>query len=244
MTYARQSRLDKGKRILIFGLSGAFLIFVFVMALFISGDKQEGILGQNDITSKVQNEVKVIRATRSIQAGEMADVVKFEVVEVPKELVPGGIVPSIAQLKNKRVANQLAEGEFLLQRDLVDSVEWYEDEDRLIEHTFQDGAIPVTVEVGSVVDIKLFRPQRIDDIVVAKAVVIGKADKTLSFYMDKLEQEYLKEANTEGFIFLVQYLDKSQAASTITYRPVYPEKNSLSSVEGKQSFADSNMKKK
>jgi len=127
---------------------------------------------------------------------------------------------------------------------LVDSTEWYEEEDRLIEHIFQDEAIPSTVVVGSVVDIKLFRPKNEDAIVIAKTVVIGKKDKTLSFYLNMAEQEHLKEANTEGLLFLVQYLDMSQSASAVTYIPMYGEKYSESRVEANQSFENSSMKKR
>jgi hypothetical protein len=214
-----------------------FGILLTVSFMVLDGSRVKQI--ENSIESvKEQKKFNVVRATRSIQVGEIADVVKFEVVEVPRELVPIGAVTSMQNLRNKRVANVVSEKEILLQSDLIDSSAWYEDGDRLIEHTFQDGAIPLTVEVGSMVDIKLFRVKNEDCVVVSKAVVIGKVDKTLSFYLDEIEQEYIKEANTEGTLFLAQYLDKSQQASMITYIPEYDQELTSSK------FADSNMKKK
>jgi hypothetical protein len=214
-----------------------FGILLIVSFMLWDGSRVKQI--ENNIESvKEQKKINVVRAARNIKVGELADIVKFEVVEVPRELVPTGAVTSMQNVRNKRVANAISEKEILLQSDLVDSSAWYEDGDRLIEHTFQDGAIPLTVEVGSIVDIKLFKVKDEDCVVVSKAVVIGKVDKTLSFYMDEIEQEYIKEANTEGVLFLAQYLDKSQQGSMITYIPEYDRELTSSK------FADSNMKKK
>jgi hypothetical protein len=243
MTYVRQTRLGKRKMIIIFSLVGVFFIVLLMINSMFSEDKEDKIITQNHMLSNKQSEQNVIRSNRSIKAGEMAEGINFEVVAVPTELVPIGAVASMQQLKNKRIINAVAEKEFLLQSDLVESVDWYEEEDRLIEHTFIDEAIPATVDAGSVVDIKLFRPKNVDDVVVAKTVVISKVDNTLSFYLNKLEQEYIKEANTEGLIFIVQYLDKSQLPSVVTYMPVYDEENLDSRIDSRQRFADSDMKK-
>ncbi|MDF2840373.1 MAG: hypothetical protein K0Q99_1145 [Clostridia bacterium] len=244
MTYVRQTRLDKRKKVIIFGLAGIFVIFLLLGYFYYGDDSEVNLTDKKNNQSKESAVIQVVRASHGLQAGEMADAVKFEVVAVPKELVPAGAITSVQQLKNKRVASSIAEKEFLLQADLVESTEWYEEDDRLTEHTFRDEAIPSTVEVGSVVDIKLFRPNNVDDVVVAKAVVVGKTDKTLSFYLNKVEQENIKEANTEGFIFLVQYLDKSQLPSIATYTPAYDGDSLESKSGGKQSFEDSSMKKK
>jgi hypothetical protein len=144
-------------------------------------------------------------------------------------------------LKNKRVSNVISEKEILLQSDLVENGDWYEEGDRLMEHTFQVEAIPLTVVVGSIVDIKLFRPGSPDNVVVAKTVVIGKMDKTLSFYLNEIEQEYIKEANVEGQLFLVQYLDKSQPEGVVTYLPTYNQRSKTSGLQGDSSFEKPNL---
>lgn len=225
MAYIRKTRFGWNKWIMLCTVIGALSLAVLLFYFFIAGNKEGKMLAQSSMTFVEKNEMSIVRANRAIQAGENADIVKFEVVAVPSELVPEGAVISIQQLRNKRIASAIAAKEFLLQRDLVESAEWYGEEDRLIEHTFQEGAVPATVDAGSVVDIKLFRPKFEDEVVIAKTVVIAKVEKTLSFYLDKTEQESIKEASTEGFLFLVQYLDKAQPSSIVTYLPSHESKN-------------------
>lgn len=163
----------------------------------------------------------ILRATRDIQAGETADFSEFEMIAVPKELIPDGTISTMQLLKDKRLANSLKKNEFLLQSDIADSSALYEDGDRLMEHTFQDGVVPAVVDVGSIVDIKLFKQGNEDTVVISKVAVVGRTQNTLSFYLNAQEQEFLKEANTEGQLFLVKYLVEGQPASEVTYYPSY-----------------------
>jgi hypothetical protein len=219
------------------------LLFILLgtgSTLFLSN--RTGITMENSHTAaKEQNMVRVVRANRNIQAGEIADALKFEIAQVPTDIVPPGAVGSLQQLQNKRVSVEIRNKEFLLQSDLVESGDWYEVGDRLIEHTFQEGAIPLTVAVGSIVDIKLFRVKEMDSVVITKAVVIGKSNQTLSFYLNETEQENIKEASTEGQLFLVQYLDKSQEASAVTYLPQYSQENKALGIKAASKFGDTNM---
>jgi hypothetical protein len=219
------------------------LLFVLISTasvVFLS-NRTGTMIENNNTASEEQNMMNVVRANRNIQAGEIADAIKFEVVAVPAELIPSGALSSVMQLQNKRVSVEISQKEILLQSDLVDAGDWYEDGDRLIEHTFQDGTIPLTVEVGSIVDIKLFRVKSQDNVVITKAVVIGKAEQTLSFYLNETEQENIKEASTEGQLFLVQYLDKSQGASIVTYKPSYSQGNKAMEMKASYNFEDRNM---
>jgi hypothetical protein len=77
--------------------------------------------------------------------------------------------------------------------------------------------------------------------VITKAVVIGKSNQTLSFYLNETEQENIKEASTEGQLFLVQYLDKSQEASAVTYLPQYSHENKALGIKAASKFGDTNM---
>jgi hypothetical protein len=137
--------------------------------------------------------------------------------------VPQDAVILIDQLKDKRVKNKLTSKQFVLKTDLIPSSAWYDNEDRLIEHTFQPSTIPASVLIGSIIDIKLFRQNAMDEVVVSKVVIVNKQENTLSLYLNSIEQEYLKEAATEGVLFITQYLDASQTASEITYRINYIE---------------------
>lgn len=224
MTYVRSTKKDQWKRIAFFILGILSALAVLISANWFLRNKAEQAPTSISGMLKEEQKISVVRALRDITAGESADAVKFEVISVPKELVPAQAVASIAQLKDKRVANAVKEKEFLFEDDLIDGAAWFTQGGRLIEHTFQDGAVPAAIGVGSVIDIKLFKPQAQDAVVVSKTMVMGKADRTLSFYLDETEQENIKEANTEGLLFIVQYLDKSQDASAVTYVPAYVKK--------------------
>lgn len=242
MAYVRQARIDSNKKIMITVSCLAIILVLVSIGIFITNEKT-GNKETINISSKVEQakQVNLLRTNRKIQAGEAADISKFEFITVPKELVPEGAVTAVQLLKGKRLTNNLEKSEFILQSDLVDSSTWYEEGDRLMEHTFQDGAIPATVDVGSVVDIKLFKQGASDMVVVSKAAVIGKNQNTLSFYLNSEEQEFLKEANTEGQLFLVQYLDKAQTASMITYYPSYNK--GQASKQDKENFVSTSMVK-
>jgi|GEM_PF-750191 len=243
MAYIRKTKMRSNMKVWVACLVG-ILLLVFPLAYYITTKNGEGeISTQNALTMMKEDEISIIRANCDIQAGEIADSSKFETVMVPKELVPVDVVLSMQQLRGKRLATSASAKEFLLQKNLVESSEWYEEDDRLVEHTFEEGAIPTTINVGSVVDIKLFRPNRSDDVVVSKTIVIGKLDKVLSFYLNQVEQEYIKEASTEGFLFLVQYLDKSQSSSPVTYLPVHDSPTSRMETGTKTQFENSSMNK-
>jgi hypothetical protein len=223
VAYVRVTRRNKIKKAVLLALSAAILAaaVVWLIAARASGLQGERPVARENFAMKGGEGVVVVRASRAITAGEAADASKFEVVEVPGELVPQEAVTSMQQLRNMRVASTMDNKELLMQRNLIESSQWYEDSDRLVEHTFQEGAVPSTVEVGSVVDIKLLKSKETDPVVVAKATVVGKMERTLQFYLNAEEQENMKEANTEGLLFLVQYLDKGQAASHMNYRPPF-----------------------
>lgn len=241
MSYVRRTRLGIDSRLILFVIIALIIVIMTSAGYLIIGDRKK-VEVKNDNTASINKKnINVVRASGNIQAGEIADVIKFEVVAMPKEFVPPGAVESIQWLRNKRVSNSKSDKEILLQSDLVESGNWYDEGDRLMEHTFQDGAIPLTVVVGSIVDIKLFKPGYQDNVVISKAIVISKVDKTLSFYLNEVEQEYIKEANIEGQLFLVQYLDKSQQESNVTYLPTYAKDNKTVGIKVESSFEKTNL---
>jgi hypothetical protein len=167
------------------------------------------------------NTMKIVRAKNSMKQGELLDASKVELVEVPVELAPQGAVASLSKLYGRRLKREIAEKEFLNEMDLMHEAAEYEEGDRLIEHKFAEGAVPAAVSEGSSIDIKLFVKDDEDCVVVSKAVVVSRNANLLSFYLNDKEQEFLKEAATEGMLFAVQYLDTSQQASQVTYVPLY-----------------------
>jgi hypothetical protein len=120
-----------------------------------------------------------------------------------------------------RLRREIAAKELLNDMDLMPKEAVCEADDRLIEHNFSEGAVPATVSGGSAIDIKLFVKGGEDSLVISKAIVISRSNNLLSFYMDEIEQEYIKEAASEGMLFAVQYIDNSQKASEVTYVPLF-----------------------
>lgn len=241
--YGKQNNKLSVKRILIIALlmtCAGMLAFYCIQYFTGKGntavvtDGAAVVVGQQG-TSK---NVNIVRARVAMKPGDIAQKINFELVAVPAELVPEGVVTSMDTLKDKRVRAVISAKEFIQEIDLVSSNAWYEEGDRLIEHTFQDGAIPASVDIGSMVDVKIFRQGLEDNIVVSKATVVNKADKTLTFYLNLKEQEYLKEAAGEGVLFLVKYLDETQPASSVTYSPTFGKVSKSSSTKD-DSFAKS-----
>ncbi|MGE5677706.1 MAG: hypothetical protein ACM3ZR_06570, partial [Pseudomonadota bacterium] len=161
--------------------------------------------------------IGILRAKDGMEQGELADAGKVEMIRLPLELAPEEAVTSLTELKGMRLRHKIAGKELLNKLDLIPVIAVFDDGDRLIEHDFQDGTIPDTVIGGSAIDIKLFVKGGEDPVVVSKAVVISRDSNLLSFYMNEMEQECIKEAAAEGMLFAVQYLDDAQAPSKVTY---------------------------
>lgn len=202
------------------------ICFVCMVIIFSAGFNlyrnvvSEEVLNTTSGSNKSKT-VTIARAKLNMKQGELLDVSKAEMVEVPVELAPKGAITSFSKLNNTRLKSEIAEKEFLNDNDLMTKYEAYEEGGRLIEHNFAEGAVPAAVSEGSAIDIKLFVKGGEDRVVISKAVVISRSANLLSFYMDGREQEFIKEAATEGTLFAVQYIDASQKASEITYIPLY-----------------------
>lgn len=171
--------------------------------------------------TKEEKTIMIVRAKHSMNQGELLDAVKAELIEIPAELAPEGAILSLSRLNDMRLRRGIAEKEFFNDMDLMPKSAVYEEGERLIEHNFAEGAVPALVAAGSIIDIKLFVKGGEDSIVVSKAVVISRSDNLLSFYLNGIEQEFIKEAAIEGALFAVQYIDASQQASEVTYIPLY-----------------------
>lgn len=168
--------------------------------------------------------VSIVRAKSEMKQGERLDTSKVELVEVPASLVPKGAVSSLSKLDNMRLGREVAEKELLNVLDLMPANSTFNEEDRLIEHNFADGAVPANVVAGSEIDVRLFVKGEEDRVVISKAAVVSRNGGLLAFYLNKTEQEYIKEAAAEGMLFAVEYIDPSQPASAVTYVPSYDKR--------------------
>lgn len=224
MAYSKKINVYALKR------TASALILILLMAVISYGGymlyknklpKEAANTSGNAAYNSYSNTMKIARAKNSMKQGELLDASKVELVDVPAELVPQGAVASLSKLNGRRLKREIERKEFLNEMDLMNEAAEYEEGDRLIEHKFADGTVPAAVSEGSLVDIKLFVKDGEDCIVISKAVVVSRNANTLSFYLNDMEQEFLKEAATEGLLFAVQYLDASQQASEVTYVPLY-----------------------
>jgi len=185
--------------------------------------RKEENIPKNSSNISQSNNIQIVRAKLGMSKGELLDSSKVELIEVPGELAPQGAITSISMLNNMRLKQEIAAKEFLNGMDLIHKDLVCEEGDRLMEHNFTQGAIPAAVSEGSTIDIKLFVKGGEDSLVVSKAEVISRTDNLLSFYLNGMEQEYIKEAASEGMLFAVQYIDTSQEASDVTYVPSFYE---------------------
>lgn len=168
-----------------------------------------------------EGKILIMQSKQDMEQGESVDAGKVEMLEVPVEMAPKGAVKSLSAIKNTRLRQKVAEKEFLVETDLMPEAAVFEDGDRLMEHGFETGAVPAAVVPGSIIDIKLFVSGGADPLVISKTVVIARNENVLSFYMNSREQELIKEAEEEGALFVVKYLDDSQGAGGVTYTAPY-----------------------
>lgn len=223
MAYNKKNKiytLKKATFILICLICAVIIAYSCFMLYSKASGKEAPSTAGNSNTFQSKNLI-IARAKASMKAGELLDVSKVEMVEIPAELAPKGAVTSSSQFNNMRLRREIEKNEFLNEIDLMPEDAAYEEGDRLIEHNFEEGAIPSAVSQGSIIDIKLFKKGEEDCVVISKVVVISRNANLLSFYMNRTEQEYIKEAATEGMLFAVQYIDDSQKASEVTYIPLY-----------------------
>jgi hypothetical protein len=199
----------------VFILSGGYLFYRNIT----SGEAANSS-GEKSNAAQI-NTIVIARAKLSMKQGESIDASKAELVDVPAELAPAGAITELSRLNNMRLKREVSEKEFLNVLDLLEESTSYQEGDRLIEHNFAEGTIPASATEGSVIDIKLFIKGEEDPLVISKVVVVSRNANLLSFYMNQMEQEFLKESAAEGMLLAVQYIDASQAAGEVTYVPLY-----------------------
>lgn len=233
MIYNKKSRVYKMRKIILAVLAIALTSLILVSWYFFyrntasAGTSLPAVKDNGGISEKSK---AVVRAKVMMYPGEPADVQKFEIVQVPVELIPENAITDVSQIKGMLMRNTVEKKELITANDLMPKNAWFEDGDRLIEHNFAEGAVPASVEAGSLIDIKLFKPGEEDNVVVSKAAVISRDGNLLSFYLNAEEQEYIKESAAEGMLFAVRYIDETQTESSVTYVPPYGKKTDSFSV--------------
>jgi hypothetical protein len=224
VAYSKKAKTYVIKRLLLIVIgivcSGVIFYAGYLFYRNVSLEEKNNTLG-SAIGEGSKGTMEVARAKHSMSQGELLDINKVEMIEVPSELSPKGAITSIAKLSGKRLKREVGEKELLNDMDLIAERYLLEEDARLMEHNFAEGAVPAAVAEGNYIDIKLFISGKKDCVVISKTLVISRNASLLSFYVNMEEQEFIKEAAGEGLLFAVKYIDTSQIASVVTYVPPY-----------------------
>jgi len=193
--------------------------------------------GKADLSNPILEKAKqagpaliAYKAKSDMAIGTKASSKDFEMVQVDSNLVVADCVMSLNELKNRRLARNMMRNDLLKKTDLVEEAFFFKSDDRLIEQEFSPDEIPSDCQAGSIIDIRLFKPDRSDPVVISKVYVIKREECSLSMYMDMEEQELLKQALREGKLYILLYANLNQEASNVDYSPNYT-KNVLTGAE-------------
>jgi hypothetical protein len=227
MSYNKKYRLRKARLIVLIAFIAVLTVSLISLGyvFYINSSASPSRSSIKDGTGKAEDQYKpAVRAKHKLNPGDPIEADKVEVVQIPSDLAPDNTVESISRISNMLVKHTVEKRGLITMGDLMPKNALYEDDDRLIEHNFPEGAIPASIEAGSMIDIKMFKPGSEDSVVVSKAVVISRDENILTFFLNSREQEYLKESASEGRLFAVGYIDDSQSGSLVTYVPLYESK--------------------
>lgn len=240
MAFKQMDKKAKLKKV----LSITSTVLVVVMALIVAvvvfkryvipTDKSKSVITNSQQEAAATTEAGIVNIAivkEKLSPGDIVGPNKVNMEMRHEKDVPKDAVKSLTSLENMRMKVQREPNEILLSTDLVPEDSWYEGEDRYTEHKFLPEAIPAVVQVGSIIDIKLLKTGGEDPIVVSKVVVESRTGDVLGFYLNFEEQEYIKEAASEGLLFVTVYADKNQPASDVTYTTNYGLKNKNSTVK-------------
>jgi hypothetical protein len=233
MAFKQLDKKSKTKKILnIIGI-----ILIVIMSLLLVYALYNRFWKPKDINSSADNlqqstekimkngEVSIFTAKSDLKPGTILGPDNLVMVMRPENETPENAIKSLTDIKGKRLKTRRSANEVVLLTDLISDESWFMGEDRYTEHKFMPESIPAIVQVGSLVDIKLFINGGEDPIVISKAVVESRTGDVLGFYLNFEEQEYLKEAASQGLLFLTVYADSNQPASVVTYKTQYELKN-------------------
>ena len=217
-------RGSKGNKVLIIVCGSIVVIVVASLSFWYMYNKNRSIPEEVQISEMEEKTYTVIRARKGLSPGQIiTESDGIETVELQEPAA--GAITDIEMIKNKTVLNNIGENEVIQSEDIIDISQYYTDTDRLTEVTFMDGTIPTLLQdqiTGRFVDILLFVKGDEDPVVVAKSRVMGTngVNKAL-FHFTPQEDEYIREASSEGVLYLRIYLDNQQESREVTYVPNY-----------------------
>lgn len=225
MAYFITKRMHRTKR-----LSQIVISILLIVAVLGSGitvyakyndDKRNEISANSAAKMQTDTHIVLFKANRDIPIGTEADMRDFDRYEAAGELVSSDTAIAVESIKDKRFARDIKKNEILKLTDLVEADFFFKPDDRLIEQAFAADGIPSDCKNGSIIDIRLFRPEGNDPVVISKVFVMKRVECNLTMYMDMMEQELLKQSIKEGALYILLYGNPTQEASRVDYSPNY-----------------------
>lgn len=214
-------RLNK-KELIYASISIAVGVIVFFTLMYVNRYMNNSDLKLQDIDDRGT----VFIANTNIKSGTYFDLDMVDLSQIDISEVPEKAINDAEDLKNKEAARDIKIGEIITSTDIENKNIWTENDERFIEHQFNDQTVPVTFPGGSIigatVDIMLFKANAADEVVVSKAKVVAAEGNKLCFSLNTDEREFLKEAViSDGELYITAYIDDSQSASEVTYLPEF-----------------------
>lgn len=171
-------------------------------------------------------EITVLVARDDIKPGTNLSPTLFESTLMQNNFPENDLpVKDILEIENGMVINYISKGEILKKSNIISAKERITNDDRLVEHTFNEGALPTTTPDGSIkgmnIDVVLEVPNGDDKIVISKKKVLSQEGNRIGLSLNKSEMENLKEAAIEDglSLYVIAYLYDFQTASDVTYVP-------------------------
>lgn len=160
-----------------------------------------------------ENTTRIYVANTNLPAGTILTERYFSALDVDTETVDSQVI-NIKEVENKQLIVDLKVGEEVHTNMITEVSLPVEPNKRYVEHTFLDGAVPSTLPPEQInraeVDIMLFKEGEADKVVVERATIIQAEGNKVGFHLSYEDMVKLKQAASEGYLYLAFYLDKNQ----------------------------------
>lgn len=163
-------------------------------------------------TESMSQMVSILTAKTHLKKGDRLSKEDFEIREIPKQ-----------QWDLQENNPYIVEGKILTQdipkggpitKTMYAAEDIVNNKKRYVEHLFLDGVVPATLDADQMnhayVDILLFKEEDYDQVVVKKTAIKAVSGNKVGFELEYPDILKLKEAATEGYLYLTFYLNKEQ----------------------------------
>lgn len=235
---------DTGRRkwitYIIMGVLVAALIGSILIAKNVSDRQKKEIDNLNTtITSLQQDQETVYATTEDVKAGQVIEMDKITTVSIPQESVPENAITKESQLEGKRFKISLKANSYLTKNMLLSHK--LNNNQRELDIVLSE--IPIGLEVGDYVDIRVTFPEGQNYTVMSHKQVTGINGNTLKIVV--IEQDFYRYESVKTDmslyastrLYATKYLEPGIQKQTKVY---YPPRFNIA----KQSLRDPNMHEK